>query len=50
MCSSGPLSISATQPGDKGFKGRLNKVPAYAGIAAVDCYIGATEHVRMILE
>ena len=37
------LLISDTVPPIKASKVWLNNVPAYAGIAAVDCYIGATE-------
>jgi uncharacterized protein (DUF39 family) len=44
MCSSGAfINFGHTQPTIKASKVWLNKVPAYAGIAAVDCYIGATE-------
>jgi L-aspartate semialdehyde sulfurtransferase len=44
MCSSGAfINFGHTKPTIKASKVWLNKVPAYAGIAAVDCYIGATE-------
>ena len=44
MCSSGAfLNIGHTKPGIKAAKIWLNGVPSYAGLAAVDCYIGATE-------
>ena len=44
MCSSGAmLSTGHTTPRMKIQKARLNGVPAYSGIAAVDLYIGATE-------
>jgi uncharacterized protein (DUF39 family) len=44
MCSSGAfLSLGHTTPRMKMQKVWLNDVPAYAGIAAVDAYIGATE-------
>ncbi len=44
MCSSGAfLNIGHTKPGIKTAKVWLNGVPTYAGLAAVDCYIGATE-------
>lgn len=44
MCSSGAfLNFGHTRPGIKAQRVWLNKVPAYTGIAAVDCYIGATE-------
>ena len=44
MCSSGAfLNFGHSSPGIKASKVWLNKVPAYAGIAAVDCYLGATE-------
>jgi uncharacterized protein (DUF39 family) len=44
MCSSGAfLNFGHTVPTLKASKVWLNNVPAYAGIAAVDCYIGATE-------
>ena len=44
MCSSGALiNFGHSVPGIKAAKVWLNNVPAYGGIAAVDCYIGATE-------
>jgi uncharacterized protein (DUF39 family) len=44
MCSSGSfINIGHSTPTIKASKVWLNNVPAYAGIAAVDCYIGATE-------
>ena len=44
MCSSGAfLSLGHSKPRIKMQKVWLNGVPAYAGIAAVDAYIGATE-------
>ena len=44
MCSSGAfINFGHSQPGIKASRVWLNNVPAYAGIAAVDCYIGATE-------
>jgi len=44
MCSSGAfLNFGHSSPGIKASKVWLNKVPAYGGVAAVDCYIGATE-------
>ncbi len=44
MCSSGAfINFGHTKPGIKASRVWLNDVPAYAGIAAVDCYIGATE-------
>ena len=44
MCSSGAfINFGHTSPGIKASKVWLNNVPAYGGIAAVDCYIGATE-------
>ncbi len=44
MCSSGVfLNIGHTKPGIKAAKVWLNGVPTYAGLAAVDCYLGATE-------
>jgi uncharacterized protein (DUF39 family) len=44
MCSSGAfLNFGHTSPKIKAAKIWLNDVPAYGGIAAVDCYIGATE-------
>ena len=47
MCSSGAfINFGHSTPAIKASKVWLNKVPAYAGIAAVDCYIGATEAVE----
>ena len=44
MCSSGAfINIGQMTPTIKTAKVWLNKVPAYAGLAAVDAYIGATE-------
>ncbi len=44
MCSSGAfINFGHSQPGIKASKVWLNNVPAYGGIAAVDCYVGATE-------
>lgn len=44
MCSSGAfINFGHSVPGIKASKVWLNKVSAYAGIAAVDCYLGATE-------
>ncbi|MBT4364735.1 MAG: hypothetical protein HOD17_09640, partial [Desulfobacteraceae bacterium] len=44
MCSSGAvINFGHTQPAIKASKVWLNNVSAYAGMAAVDCYIGATE-------
>lgn len=44
MCSSGAfINFGHTNPTIKASKVWLNKVPAYAGLAAVDVYIGATE-------
>lgn len=44
MCSSGAfLNFGHTKPRIRMSKVWLNTVPAYAGIAAVDAYIGATE-------
>ena len=44
MCSSGAfINFGHSVPGTKASKVWLNNVPAYAGMAAVDCYIGATE-------
>jgi len=43
MCSSGAfLNFGHSKPRIKMTKVSLNGVPAYAGIAAVDAYIGAT--------
>jgi uncharacterized protein (DUF39 family) len=47
MCSSGAfLNFGHSSPRIKASRVWLNDVPAYAGIAAVDCYIGATEVVE----
>lgn len=44
MCSSGAfINFGHSVPRIKASKVWLNNVPAYAGVAAVDCYIGATE-------
>ncbi len=44
MCSSGAfINFGQSVPGIRASKVWLNKVPAYAGVAAVDCFIGATE-------
>jgi len=44
MCSSGAfINFGHSKPGIKASSVTLNNVPAYAGVAAVDCYIGATE-------
>lgn len=44
MCSSGAfINFGHTKPTIKAAKVWLNDVPAYAGLAAVDIYIGATE-------
>ena len=44
MCSSGAfLNFGHSRPPIKASRVLLNNVPAYAGIAAVDIYIGATE-------
>ncbi len=44
MCSSGAfINFGHTKPGIKASKVWLNNVPAYTGLAAVDCFIGATE-------
>src|SRR4030042_148560 len=44
MCSSGAfLNFGHCQPPIKASKVWLNNVPAYAGIAAVDVYLGVTE-------
>jgi uncharacterized protein (DUF39 family) len=44
MCSSGAfLNFGHSSPRIKAHRVWLNKVPAYAGIAAVDVYLGATE-------
>lgn len=47
MCSSGAfINFGHSVPTIKASKVWLNGVPAYAGVAAVDCYIGATEAVE----
>ena len=47
MCSSGAfLNFGHTSPRIRASKIWLNDVSAYGGIAAVDCYIGATEVVE----
>jgi len=44
MCSSGVfLNFGQTTPTIKAQKVWINKVPAYAGLAAIDIYLGATE-------
>ncbi len=44
MCSSGAfLNFGHTKPPIKASKVWLNNVPTYAGVAAVDIYLGATE-------
>jgi uncharacterized protein (DUF39 family) len=44
MCSSGAfINFGHTKPATKAARVWLNGVPAYAGLAAVDVYIGATE-------
>jgi uncharacterized protein (DUF39 family) len=44
MCSSGAfLNFGHTRPRIKAHRVWINNVPAYAGLAAVDIYIGATE-------
>lgn len=44
MCSSGAfINFGHTKPAIKAAQVLLNGVPAYAGLAAVDVYIGATE-------
>ncbi|MFZ5774341.1 MAG: homocysteine biosynthesis protein [Thermodesulfobacteriota bacterium] len=44
MCSSGAfINFGHSNPTTKAAKTWLNHVPAYAGLAAVDLYIGATE-------
>lgn len=44
MCSSGAiLNFGHTKPPIKASRVWLNQVPAYAGLAAVDVYLGATE-------
>jgi uncharacterized protein (DUF39 family) len=47
MCSSGAfLNFGHSSPKMKASRVWLNDVPAYGGIAAVDCYIGAAETVE----
>jgi uncharacterized protein (DUF39 family) len=47
MCSSGAfINFGHSKPPIKASKVWLNNVPTYAGLAAVDCYIGATETVE----
>ena len=47
MCSSGAfLNFGHTSPKIRASRVWLNDVPAYGGIAAVDCYLGATEVVE----
>lgn len=44
MCSSGAfINIGQSRPSVRTTKTWLNNVQAYSGIAAVDCYIGATQ-------
>ncbi len=44
MCSSGAfINFGHSVPGIKAHRVWLNNVPAYAGLAAVDIYLGATE-------
>jgi uncharacterized protein (DUF39 family) len=44
MCSSGAfINFGHTKPATKAAKVWLNDVPAYAGLGAVDIYVGATE-------
>jgi len=44
MCSSGAfINFGHSVPGIRASRCWLNNVPAYGGVAAVDCYIGATE-------
>lgn len=44
MCSSGVfINFGHSTPPIKASRVWLNRVPAYAGLAAVDCYVGATE-------
>jgi L-aspartate semialdehyde sulfurtransferase len=44
MCSSGAmLNFGHSVPGTKAAHVWINNVPAYGGLAAVDCYLGATE-------
>ncbi|MDM8516940.1 homocysteine biosynthesis protein [Desulfobacterales bacterium HSG16] len=44
MCSSGAFfNFGHSTPGTKASKTWFNDVPAYGGVAAVDCYLGVTE-------
>ncbi len=44
MCSSGVfLNIGQTSPAIRTTRTWFNDVPAYSGLAAVDCYLGATQ-------
>jgi uncharacterized protein (DUF39 family) len=44
MCSSGAfINFGHSRPGIKAAGVWINNVPAYGGLAAVDCYLGATE-------
>ena len=44
MCSSGAfINIGQSKPVVRTTKTWFNNVPAYSGIAAVDCYLGATQ-------
>ncbi|MBR9979699.1 MAG: homocysteine biosynthesis protein [Desulfatitalea sp.] len=44
MCSSGAMiNFGHSVPGIKASNVWINNVPAYGGLAAVDCYLGATE-------
>ncbi|BBO79537.1 hypothetical protein DSCO28_01030 [Desulfosarcina ovata subsp. sediminis] len=44
MCSSGAfINFGHSVPGIKASQVWMNNVPAYGGVAAVDCFIGATE-------
>jgi uncharacterized protein (DUF39 family) len=44
MCSSGVfINFGHSKPGIKASKVWFNNVPAYGSVAAVDCYLGATE-------
>jgi uncharacterized protein (DUF39 family) len=47
MCSSGVfINFGQSVPPIKASKAWFNNVPAYGGLAAVDCYLGATETVE----
>ena len=47
MCSSGAfINFGHSRPGIKASRVWFNNVPAYAGLAAVDTYLGATEPVE----